>query len=333
MTACLVTESGLATSLQQKVVRVGSDPEAEVPFAGVSGLAPLHFEIARTGHGHVIRKLHVQSLLLVNDQPVTSTLLADGDVITAGSLIVIYGGEVPESSGADAAASLSMEDSSDGDEFVSRLVNVPVGTRHLHPEEVPETRSLLAVVVAAVAALLVTIIAYSFVCNFRWPFFIVSTLILGHVVGRMFRVAGDGLDVRFGQFAALTVVVGVVAVNSLTVAGFMNMYEVVSEVHAETSGGRNAAEPALPEEEQGALGTGQAALEVTSGSMVNTWRKFIPWESISGENTRLIPVTDFKAVMFGPKSLLASLLMMMAAYRAAFNSRPGTTISTVAGSH
>jgi hypothetical protein len=326
MTACLVAESGLATSLQQKVVRVGSDPTAEIPFAGIAGLAPWHFEITTTGQGHSIRKLQAQSLLLINGQPVTTAKLEDGDVITAGSLVLIYGSEVSENS----EATLNMVTSPEGDEFVSRLVDAPVGTTHLHPKEMPEEPSLLAAVIAALVALLVTIIAYSFVCNFRWPFFICGTLALGHAVGRMFRVAGDGQDIRFGQFAALTVVAGVATVNSLTVAGIMNMYETVSEASIASVGSRNGDAPTSPEAEQSTLGTGQAALDVTSGSLVEIWQKLIPWDSISGKNARLIPVTGFSAIMLGPKSLVACLLMIITAYRAAFNSRPKTTVSTVA---
>ena len=327
MTACLVAESGLATSLQQKVVRVGSDPMAEVPFAGIDGLAPWHFEITSTGQGHSIRKLQGQSPLLINGQPVTTAKLEDGDVITAGSLNLIYGSEVPESSETNMATSL------EGDEFVSRLVDAPVGTTHLHPKEMPEAPSLLAAVIAALVGLLVTIIAYSFICNFRWPFFICGTLIIGHAVGRMFRLVGDGHDMRFGQFAALAVVVGIVSVNSLTVAGIMNMYETVSETAITSAGSRIGGAPSSPEVEQSTLGTGQAALDVTSGSLVEIWQKLIPWDSISGKNARLIPVTGFNAIMFGPKSLVACLLMMITAYRAAFSSRPKTTVSTVASDH
>lgn len=326
MTACLVAESGLATSLQQKVVRVGSDPMAEVPFAGIDGLAPWHFEITSTGQGHSIRKLQIQSPLLINGQPVTTAKLVDGDVITAGSLVLIYGSEVSENS----EVPLSMATSPDGDEFVSRLVDAPVGTTHLHPREMPEAPSFLAAVIAALVALLVTIIAYSFICNFRWPFFICGTLALGHAVGRMFRLAGDGHDMRFGQFAALAVVVGVVSVNSLTVAGIMNMYETVNEAPISSEGSQIGDAPTSPEAEQSTLGTGQAALDVTSGSLVEIWQKLIPWNSISGKNARLIPVTGFNPIMFGPKSLVACLLMMITAYRAAFNSRPKTTVSTVA---
>jgi hypothetical protein len=299
---------------------------AEVPFAGIDGLAPWHFEITSTGQGHSIRKLQVQSPLLINGQPVTTAKLVDGDVITAGSLVLIYGSEVFE----NLEVPLNMATSPDGDEFVSRLVDAPVGTTHLHPREMPEAPSLLAAVIAALVALLVTIIAYSFICNFRWPFFICGTLALGHAVGRMFRLAGDGHDMRFGQFAALAVVVGVVSVNSLTVAGIMNMYETVNESPMTSEGSLIGGAPTSPEAEQSTLGTGQAALDVTSGSLVEIWQKLIPWNSISGKNARLIPLTGFNPIMFGPKSLVACLLMMITAYRAAFNSRPKTTVSTVA---
>jgi hypothetical protein len=122
-------------------------------------------------------------------------------------------------------------------------------------------------------------------------------------------------------------------VNSLTVAGIMNMYETVSETAITSAGSRIGDAPTSPEAKQSTLGTGQAALEVTSGSLVEIWQKLIPWNSIFGKNARLIPVTGFNAIMFGPKSLVACLLMMITAYRAAFSSRPKTTVSTVASDH
>ncbi len=326
MTACLVAESGFATSLQQKVVRVGSDPMAEIPFAGISGLAPFHFEITSTGQGHSIRQLQVIYPLLVNGQPLTTARLADGDVISAGSLNLIYGSEVPDIPAPSPVTILS------DDEFVSRLTETPPETRCRRIELASDTPSLRPALLAAVVSLLVTTIAYSFVCNFTWPFFILAVLLLGHAVGRMFRMAGDGRDMRFGQMAALVAVAGVVAVNSLTAAGIMNMFEIVSAPPASAAAEQDESDAALPEAGQGSLGTGRAALDLTSDSLVETWRKFIPWESISGQHARAIPVTDLKMIMFGPKSLLASLLIMITAYSAAFQSRPRTSFSTVAGS-
>lgn len=326
MTACLVAESGFATSLQQKMVRVGSDPMAEIPFPDISGLAPFHFEITSTGQGHSVRQLQVASLLLVNGQPVTTARLVDGDVITAGALNLIYGSEVPES--ADRVPLPAHCD----DEFVSRLTEAPPETRCLHLEEASEAPSLRAALLAAVVTLLITTIAYSFVCNFTWPFFIVGVLLLGITAGRIFRLTGDGLDARFGLCSALAVTAGFLTVNLLTVTGFMHMYENVDKSPAAQVGGLSSGETSVVDESSdGTLGTGRTAAEVTSLSLEEMWLKLIPWKLLSGEGSRPVPVTGFSAIMFGPKSLLALLLGMITAYRAAFDRRPKTTISSVAG--
>lgn len=328
MTACLVAESGLATSLQQKVARVGSDPMAEIPFAGISGLAPFHFEIASTGQGHSVRQLEAASPLLVNDQPVTTARLVDGDVITAGSLNLIYGSEVPE--GVDRAPLSSPCD----DEFVSRLTEAPPGPRCLQLSEISEAPSQRAALPAAAITLLITTIAYSFVCNFTWPFFIVGVLLLGITAGRIFRVAGDGRDARFGLFAVLAVSAGILTVNLLTVTGFMHMYETAGASPAAQASRLSSGESSASDESSdGTLGTGRTAAEVTSLSLEKMWLKIIPWRLFNGEGARPVPVSGFSAIMFGPKSLCALLLGMITAYRAAFDRRPKTTISAVADSH
>lgn len=330
MTACLVAESGLATTLQKRVVSVGSDANADLSFAGVSGLASLHFEVVGSDVGHAIRALQVQFPVLVNEQPVIHAQLADGDVITAGALTLIYGNGVPDASDRSGAA-MGPDAPFTGDEFVSRLVDGPSEMPSQLPGELTGGPGMLAAFLAGLAALFITIIAYSFVCNFRWPFFIVSTLALGHAVGRVFRWAGDGVDLRFGQFAALAAFAGVVVVNGLTLAGIMNMYEVGSPPVAPLDAQKDSTE--MPEEGQGTLGTGQAAQEVTFGSLVETWQKANPWRPASGANPKLVPITGISAVMFGPKSLLAYLLVTIFAYRGAFQSRPRTSIAVVAGGH
>jgi hypothetical protein len=331
MTACLVAESGLATTLQKRVVRVGGDAKADLSFAGVSGLAPLHFEVVGSDVGHAIRALQAQLPLLVNGQPVTHAELADGDVISAGDLTLIYGSGLPEASD-PAGSGLGVASSVSGDDFVSRLVDAPSGMPSQSLGELSGGPGILAAFLAGLAALFITVIAYSFVCNLRWPFFVVGTLVLGHAVGRVFRWAGDGVDLRLGQFAALAAFAGVLVVNGLTLAGVMNIYEVVSPPPTvPMDAGHDPVE--MPEEGQGTLGTGQAAQEVTFESLVKAWQKANPWKLLSGDHTRLVPITGISAVMVGPKSLLAYLLVMISAYRGAFQSRPSTPVSVVAAGH
>jgi hypothetical protein len=86
MSAYLVATSGHTATLPEWLVRVGSDPQADLPITGDLGLAPLHYEIMPNEHGHWIRGLTPGFPLLINGRPVEVALLQQGDVITSGAL-------------------------------------------------------------------------------------------------------------------------------------------------------------------------------------------------------------------------------------------------------
>lgn len=77
--------------LAADAVVVGSDPQAHVPIRADLGLAPRHYELRPLfDGGHQVISLIPEAPVLVNDQPVPSAMLLDGDVITAGSLRLMY---------------------------------------------------------------------------------------------------------------------------------------------------------------------------------------------------------------------------------------------------
>jgi len=91
MPAFLVAETGHSMPLPADAVVVGSDPQAHVPIRADLGLAPHHYELRPIpGQGHQVVSLRSQCPVMVNDQPVPSAVLMDGDVITAGGLRLMY---------------------------------------------------------------------------------------------------------------------------------------------------------------------------------------------------------------------------------------------------
>ena len=90
MSACLVASSGHSAPLGPRVVRVGSDAQADLPILGDLGLAPWHYEIMPNEHGYWIRGMTPGFPLLINGQPVEVALLKEGDVITAGVLDLTF---------------------------------------------------------------------------------------------------------------------------------------------------------------------------------------------------------------------------------------------------
>lgn len=90
MSACLVASSGHSAPLGPRVVRVGSDAQADLPILGDLGLAPWHYEIMPNEHGYWIRGMTPGFPLLINGQPVDVALLKEGDVITAGVLDLTF---------------------------------------------------------------------------------------------------------------------------------------------------------------------------------------------------------------------------------------------------
>ena len=86
----LVASSGHSAPLGPRVVRVGSDAQADLPILGDLGLAPWHYEIMPNEHGYWIRGMTPGFPLLINGQPVDVALLKDGDVITAGVLDLTF---------------------------------------------------------------------------------------------------------------------------------------------------------------------------------------------------------------------------------------------------
>ncbi|MBK8041136.1 MAG: hypothetical protein IPK22_28975 [Verrucomicrobiaceae bacterium] len=94
MPAFLVAETGHSMPLPADAVVVGSDPQAHVPIRADLGLAPHHYELRpMPGQGHQVVSLRAQFPVMVNDQPVPSAMLMDGDVITAGGLRLMYRNE------------------------------------------------------------------------------------------------------------------------------------------------------------------------------------------------------------------------------------------------
>jgi hypothetical protein len=94
MSAFLVAETGHSMPLPADAVVVGSDPQAHVPIRADLGLAPHHYELRPIpGQGHQVVSLRSQCPVMVNDQPVSSAMLMDGDVITAGGLRLMYRNE------------------------------------------------------------------------------------------------------------------------------------------------------------------------------------------------------------------------------------------------
>jgi hypothetical protein len=94
MPAFLVAETGHSMPLPADAVVVGSDPQAHVPIRADLGLAPHHYELRpMPGQGHQVVSLRSQCPVMVNDQPVPSAMLMDGDVITAGGLRLMYRNE------------------------------------------------------------------------------------------------------------------------------------------------------------------------------------------------------------------------------------------------
>lgn len=94
MPAFLVAETGHSMPLAADAVVVGSDPQAHVPIRADLGLAPHHYELRpMPGRGHQVVSLRPEFPVLVNDQPVPSAMLMDGDVITAGGLRLMYRNE------------------------------------------------------------------------------------------------------------------------------------------------------------------------------------------------------------------------------------------------
>jgi hypothetical protein len=94
MSAFLVAETGHSMPLPADAVVVGSDPQAHVPIRADLGLAPHHYELRpMPGRGHQVVSLRPEFPVLMNDQPVPSAMLMDGDVITAGGLRLMYRNE------------------------------------------------------------------------------------------------------------------------------------------------------------------------------------------------------------------------------------------------
>ncbi len=94
MSAFLVAETGHSMPLAADAVVVGSDPQAHVPIRADLGLAPHHYELRpMPGRGHQVVSLRAEFPVFVNEQPVPSAMLMDGDVITAGGLRLVYRNE------------------------------------------------------------------------------------------------------------------------------------------------------------------------------------------------------------------------------------------------
>lgn len=162
MSALLVASSGHSAPLGPRVVRVGSDAQADLPILGDLGLAPWHYEIMPNEHGYWIRGMTPGFPLLINGQPVDVGLLKDGDVITAGVLdltfrhgpsqapppppppMVVMPGPVMQQSFVDATTPGMMQESLGGTETPGSALPEPVPGYRM-PEPVsgyrPPTRS------------------------------------------------------------------------------------------------------------------------------------------------------------------------------------------------
>jgi len=305
MTAFLLAESGIATPLPEGAFRVGRDPRANLSFHGVPGLAPFHFEIIRSRKGHLARRLDAQAQLWVNNKPVSDAQLQSGDVIAAGSMILIYCNDVPiPASGATfvgrgPATALPAKAGMGGEFLLSRLI------------------ALITTVVA-------TAFTYSFLCNMGWVIFLLGSLAIGHAAGWLAGLIGDELDKNLGSIAAAGALTGVLLINTLTVAGVMNMYQVVEVPSKITEAKVSGTQSNSPDKEDGEdevpqLGTGETARKVASFSLGEALQRFLPAPEASV--SRIIPATGFMDILLGLKSLLAYFIIPLASCHRARRTR------------
>lgn len=68
---------------------LGRAPESDIVLSG-GQVAPSHAQVSLTSQGYVIRSLEESAELMVNGQPVTERLLANGDSIQIGDVVLVF---------------------------------------------------------------------------------------------------------------------------------------------------------------------------------------------------------------------------------------------------
>jgi Inner membrane component of T3SS, cytoplasmic domain len=373
MSAFLIAESGHRVALDQRAVRVGSDASAEIPILGDCGLAPLHYEIMPNEHGHWIRRLHAEYALLINGAETDVALLKDGDVISAGGLRLMFRREValatePASAPAisdsrpievEADGNAELVPMSEAERRIARLMQQTEERTAKQLELLKQEQNFSGAALAAILILLVTVFAYSLVCNLPWRLFIPGILALGFGIGWIVKVVGKGLDPCFGQLAAGTALLAVLLVNVLAVSGLFEMHEEISEPAKTTEAVKSdySSEAQSVEQEEKYDGSGwmkadadgyaeqarlaalqaqQAAGEAGRIARHEPDPSFVPEaekaEISSAPTVTVVQTVGFFWIMFGPKSLMAYFLMTAAAYRTAFRSLSSHEASILHGS-
>ena len=213
MPAYLFASSGHSCELPTRPAVVGADPGCEVPLAGQQGVAPRHCELRPTPHGLELHKLDPAAILLVNGAPVTATLVNDGDVITIGGLPLML--RLPQEAAARTQADgleQDMEGFSEAEKKKRRAQMLMEDNWRRTQERYAEFRrrqSFPLALLAAVFGVVVGAIGFRYTSLTGWRAYIFLIIAVGFVVGWIIRVAGRGVDRRFGVLGAVTAILGV----------------------------------------------------------------------------------------------------------------------------